>query len=118
MFSIIDAGKNISSHTGPYNGVLRYHLCVITNKKNPEKCFLVVNNIKYYWREGYDVLFDDFMPHYINNDTDSTRVVLVLDIKKKFNNKFINYLNSFILLVADNNITKKDIIYKTNSTIL
>jgi len=117
MFSTIDAGKVISEHTGPYNGVLRYHLCLITNKKNPEKCYIIVNNIKYHWREGDDVLFDDFMPHCVNNETDSVRVVLFLDIKKDFNKKFINYINSLFMLVACKNITKESIIHKTNSTL-
>jgi aspartyl/asparaginyl beta-hydroxylase (cupin superfamily) len=117
MFSTIDAGKLISDHYGPYNGVLRYHLCLITDKENPEKCYIVVNYIKYYWKEGKDVLFDDFMAHCVNNDTKSTRVVLFLDIKKEFNNLFINYLNSLFLLVGSKNITKEAIVNKTNSII-
>lgn len=117
MFSIIDSKKAIPDHYGPYNGVLRYHLCLITDKENPENCYIVINNIKYYWKEGYDIIFDDFMSHCVVNRTSSSRVVLFLDIKKEFNNVFINLLNTLFLYLSNENMTKESIIKKTNSTI-
>jgi beta-hydroxylase len=117
MFSIVETEKVIPDHYGPYNGVLRYHLCLITDKDNPENCYIVVNNIKYVWREGQDILFDDFMSHCVVNVTNTTRVVLFLDIKKEFNNIFINLINTLFLFVGSENITKETIIKKTNSTL-
>jgi beta-hydroxylase len=116
MFSIVEAGKVIPVHSGPFNGVLRYHLCLITDKENPDNCYIVVNDIKYAWKEGYDVLFDDFFSHYVVNNTNTTRVVLFLDIKKEFNNIFINLINTLFLYLASENVTKESIIQKTNST--
>jgi len=117
MFSIIEAGKMVPEHYGRYNGVLRYHLCIITDNEHPENCYIVINNIKYYWREGQDVIFDDFIPHCVANHTDSTRVVLFIDINKKFNNIFINFINELFLLACNENIYKENIIKKTNSLI-
>lgn len=117
MFSIIESDKFIPDHYGLYNGVLRYHLCLITDKNNYENCYIVVNNIKYMWREGHDVLFDDYMSHCVVNKTNTTRVVLFLDIKKEFNNIFINIINNLFLLIGNENTTKESIIKKTNSTL-
>ncbi len=118
MFSTIDPEKQIPDHIGPYNGVLRYHLCLIADKEKPEDCYIVVNYIKYHWVEGKDVLFDDFMLHCVTNKNKSKRVVLFLDIKKEFNNMFLNFINEMFLIVGSKNITKETIVEKTNDSIL
>ena len=118
MFSTIDPEKVIPDHIGPYNGVLRYHLCLISDEHTPENCYIVVNYIKYHWIEGKDVLFDDFMYHCVTNNNKSKRVVLFLDIKKEFNNMFLNYINNMFLVIGSKNITKESIVGKTNDSLL
>ena len=113
MFSVLHGGKVIPPHHGPYKGVLRYHLALIT-PKDESKCRIVVNKIPYSWREGQDVMFDDTFEHWVRNDTQETRVVLFLDIKKKFNNIFLDGLNSYALKLSKYNETVKEIVNNTN----
>jgi len=96
MFSIINPGQFIRPHRGPYRGILRYHLGLLVPKQ-PKECNITVNDIVYNWETGKDVIFDDTHLHSVVNNTDETRVVLFLDVKKEFNNVFLNVLNSLIL---------------------
>ena len=115
MFSILPPNKILSPHYGPCKGVLRYHLALIT-PKDTSKCFINVNNIKYNWSEGDDVMFDDTYLHSAENNTNQTRVVLFLDIQRKFNNKFIDFINKQILYYAQYNKTVKTIVENTNNS--
>jgi beta-hydroxylase len=115
MLSIIEPNKFIPIHTGIYNGILRYHLTIITDA-DYNNCFIVINNIKYSWIEGKDILFDDTYEHHVENNTNTTRVVLFLDIEKKFNNLFIKYLNKLVISLLKNNNKINDILIdKTNN---
>jgi aspartyl/asparaginyl beta-hydroxylase (cupin superfamily) len=61
FFSILDPGKNVPVHEGPYLGYLRYHLGIKVPSDNAPA--LVVNGKQYIWREGEAVMFDDSWPH-------------------------------------------------------
>ncbi len=115
MFSILEPGKQIPRHNGVYNGVLRYHLALITDPDNYNKCFIVVDNKKYAWKEGDDVIFDDYYSHYVMNNTKTTRVVLFLDILKEFNNIFIDFMNKSLTKYIKFNDTTQKIIKKSNA---
>jgi aspartate beta-hydroxylase len=80
FFSILEPGKSIPEHEGPYRGYLRYHLALRVPKDNPPK--LVVNGQAYVWKEGEAVLFDDSWPHSVVNDSAETRAVLIVDIRR------------------------------------
>jgi aspartate beta-hydroxylase len=80
FFSILEPGKSIPEHEGPYRGYLRYHLALRVPKENPPK--LVVNGQDYVWREGEAVLFDDSWPHSVVNHASETRAVLIVDIRR------------------------------------
>jgi ornithine lipid ester-linked acyl 2-hydroxylase len=72
LFSILEPGKHLPAHRGPYNGVLRLHLGLIV----PEPCERLgirVENQIYRWREGEVVIFDDSYEHEAWNDTSDTR---------------------------------------------
>jgi len=115
MFSILEPWKKIPKHCGPYNGVLRYHLTLITDKNNNRECFIVVDGTKYIWKEGEDVLFDDCYEHYVENNTNTIRVVLFLDIEKEFETIFLKYINKICLHCLKYNINiKKEYITKIN----
>jgi aspartyl/asparaginyl beta-hydroxylase (cupin superfamily) len=114
MFSVLSPGKIIKPHTGIYAGILRYHLG-LNIPKNHMNCFISVNKKKYYWENGKDVMFNDMLEHYVENNTDESRIILLLDIKKDFNNIFINALNTFLLYFTQFNDTIiPDIINKSN----
>jgi aspartyl/asparaginyl beta-hydroxylase (cupin superfamily) len=100
FFSILDPHQYVSPHWGYYKGFLRYHLgVVIPNDNEDSTCFLRVNDdvrdnakhdtslikrgLKYYWREGQGVLFDDTFLHDAANDSDEVRIVLWLDVVRR-----------------------------------
>ena len=78
FFSILEPGKCIPLHEGPYLGYLRYHLGIHIPKNSPPH--IIVNQQPYTWREGEAVLFDDSFPHQVNNESDDYRAVLIIDV--------------------------------------
>ena len=57
LFSILEPGKHLPAHRGPYNGVLRLHLGLIVPELR-ERLGIRVENQIYRWREGEVVIFD------------------------------------------------------------
>ena len=51
MFSILEPGKRIPPHRGPFNGVLRVHLGLLVPAP-AEKCGLRVAGSEHFWQEG------------------------------------------------------------------
>ncbi|XWV24487.1 mg19 protein [Tupanvirus deep ocean] len=108
-FSVLGPRAKLTPHVGIYKGVLRYHLGLIVPKEWNE-CFINVNGINLYWTEGNDIMFDDMFMHHVENNTDETRVILFLDIKRDFKNPFVNLVNDFFLkFVKSNDILDKTI---------
>jgi aspartyl/asparaginyl beta-hydroxylase (cupin superfamily) len=81
MYSILEPGKHLPPHRGPYNGVLRLHLGLIVPEPR-ERLGIRVGNQLYRWREGEAVIFDDAYEHEAWNRTEKTRVVLFVDFVK------------------------------------
>lgn len=101
FFSILEPHQYVTPHWGYYKGFVRYHLGVVIPDDNAErKCWLRVNTDradnarrdkaliergpKYYWRNGGGVIFDDTNLHDAANESDQVRVVLWLDVARKF----------------------------------
>jgi aspartyl/asparaginyl beta-hydroxylase (cupin superfamily) len=80
FFSILDPGKSVPEHEGPYLGYLRYHLGVCVPAKDPPK--IIVNGQDYVWKEGEAVLFDDSWPHSVVNTSNELRAVLIVDVRR------------------------------------
>lgn len=78
FFSILEPGKSIPLHEGPYLGYLRYHLALRVPTVNPPTLWLAGQ--PYTWREGEAVLFDDSWPHRVENNAEELRGVLVVDV--------------------------------------
>jgi aspartyl/asparaginyl beta-hydroxylase (cupin superfamily) len=78
FFSILEAGKSIPLHAGPYRGYLRYHLALKIPTKNPPS--LHIEGQQYVWQEGEAILFDDTFYHEVVNKADEDRVILVVDV--------------------------------------
>jgi beta-hydroxylase len=93
MYSILEPGKHLPPHRGPYNGVLRLHLGLIVPEPR-ERLGIRVENALYRWREGEAVVFDDAYEHEAWNRTSHTRVVLFVDFRKplRFPANLINWL--------------------------
>jgi aspartyl/asparaginyl beta-hydroxylase (cupin superfamily) len=93
MYSILEPGKHLPAHRGPYNGVLRLHLGLIVPEPR-EQLGIRVENELYRWKEGEAVIFDDAYEHEAWNKTPHTRVVLFVDFRKplRFPANFLNWL--------------------------
>lgn len=98
MFSILEPGKHLAPHRGPYNGVLRLHLGLIVPEPRDQLGIRVENEV-YRWREGEAVIFDDAYEHEAWNRTEKTRVVLFVDFAKPL--RFpANLINRLLLSLA------------------
>jgi aspartyl/asparaginyl beta-hydroxylase (cupin superfamily) len=80
FFSILEGGKSIPAHDGPYRGYLRYHLGLLVPEINPPSIRL--KDEVYMWKEGESVLFDDSWNHEVYNKCEEDRVILIVDIRR------------------------------------
>ena len=78
FFSVLEPGKSVPRHEGPYLGYLRYHLGLRVPRENPPR--LIVNSHEYVWKEGEAVLFDDSWEHEVVNRSKELRAVLIVDV--------------------------------------
>lgn len=113
FFSILEPGAQLAPHEGIYKGVIRYHLGLIIPEDN-KNCFIEIDGNRLYWKEGGDLMFDDLYTHYVQNNTNQRRVILFLDIKRDFNNLFINLLNTFLLRTIRSNDMIKSTVRNAN----
>jgi len=104
FFSILKPHTKLDPHIGVYKGVIRYHLGLII-PDDSDNCFLQINDRKISWVEGEDIMFDDMYLHHVENNTDQTRVILFLDVQRKFEDLFTNTLNSLFIRFAQTNDT-------------
>ena len=101
IFSILEPGKTIPSHYGPFKGVLRYHLGLEIPKGT---CFISVDGETYDWKEGEGVLFDETYKHFVKNETSQYRVILFLDVKRPDCPRLINDLLIYLMGISPYNI--------------
>ena len=80
FFSVLEPGKSIPLHDGPYLGYLRYHLGLRVPKDDPP--LIRVAGREYVWKEGEGVMFDDSWPHEVINRSREPRVVLIVDVPR------------------------------------
>ena len=82
MFSVLLPHKHIPTHTGPWTGVLRYHLALRTPS---DECAarIRVGSRTEHWREGRSLVFDDTFEHEAWNESEEIRVVLFVDVIRK-----------------------------------
>lgn len=93
IFSIMEPGKIIQPHRGPYDGLLRYQLALDIPNGTDENCFVYVNEDRHYWRNGQGVLFDESNIHGAHNTTDKLRMVLLIDVYRPYNFTPFAWLN-------------------------
>lgn len=109
FFSILEPGKSVPQHEGPYFGYLRYHLGLVIPKQNPPK--LVVNAQDYVWKEGEAVLFDDSWPHAVVNNSAEPRAVLIVDIRRPMP-LFADLCNRFMVNVVGHHTYGRSVVRK------
>lgn len=93
MFSILEPGKHLPPHRGPYNGVLRFHLGLKVPEPR-EKLGIRIRDQVRRWEDGKALIFDDAFEHEAWNKTEQTRVVLFVDFIKptRMPARFLNWL--------------------------
>ncbi len=104
FFSILDPGKSIPLHEGPYLGYLRYHLALRVPEQNPPT--LILNSQPYTWKLGEAVLFDDSWPHEVVNHSNGIRCVLIIDVLRPMP-MFPTMLNRATTLIARHTYGRK-----------
>lgn len=78
FFSILEPGKSIPEHEGPYCGYLRYHLGLVVPPEAPPS--IRVRDKWHTWQEKQSVLFDDSWNHEVVNESSGERIVLIVDV--------------------------------------
>ncbi len=112
-FSILEPGKHIPPHKGPYKGIIRYQLAISVPKKG--ECKILVDGKPYLWKEGESVLFDDTYTHEVVNNTSEYRVALLLDVKRTIPGFFLRQYDSFVfrliqvLVILNNTFSKSKV---------
>jgi beta-hydroxylase len=80
MFAILPPGGQLSRHLDPFACSLRYHMGLAT--PNNDACFISVDGQLKSWRDGEAFLFDETRLHFVRNDTEQYRVILMGDVER------------------------------------
>ncbi|KAG5179173.1 Aspartyl/Asparaginyl beta-hydroxylase-domain-containing protein [Tribonema minus] len=81
IISSLDPGTVIPAHRGYFKGFIRYHLAIEAPTDAPAS--ITCGGIRYEWKTGEGILFDDTFIHSVINPSRSRRTVLYLDIKRR-----------------------------------
>ena len=99
-FSVLEGGKHIPAHRGPFRGVLRYHLPLVIPPAvggGPSNR-LRVDDETYALEEGRSVLWDDTYEHEAWNHSSAPRAVLLLDVFRPEQPRGLRWLTGAIVL--------------------
>jgi len=80
MFTTLPPGGKLTRHLDPLACSLRYHIGLQT--PNDDDCYISVDGQKYSWRDGDAMLFDETYIHYVENETDQPRLILMCDVER------------------------------------
>lgn len=76
FFSSLHPRSSIQPHTAPMNFRLRLHIPL----QVPQKCGIRVGSVSQEWKKGIALVLDDSYEHEVWNDSDETRVLLLVDV--------------------------------------
>lgn len=106
MISILEPGKYIPPHKGPFTACLRYHFGLkIPNDK--DNCYIKVNNEKFNWEEGDALIFDDTYIHEVYNNTSEPRIILFIDIRRPLHKNLYNLTTNILKYSSLNKMVKE-----------
>lgn len=80
MLSVLPPGGKLTRHLDPVAVSLRCHLGLQT--PNSDDCYINVDGHTLSWRDGEAFLFDETYLHYVNNNTDQWRLILMCDVQR------------------------------------
>ncbi|MEG3165851.1 aspartyl/asparaginyl beta-hydroxylase domain-containing protein [Sphingomonas sp. PB2P19] len=84
FFSILAPGTHIPAHRGVTKGLITCHLGLIVPRDGDVRMRLDGRVVR--WAEGETLVFDDTYDHEVWNDTDGTRVVLLIQFARPLRN--------------------------------
>ena len=80
FFSILAPGTHIPAHRGVSKGLITCHLGLIVPRSGDVRMRVGDRIVR--WSEGETLVFDDTYDHEVWNDTDGTRVVLLIQFER------------------------------------
>jgi len=97
MFAIMKPKSQLTRHLDPAAASLRYHLGLAT--PNSDECYINVDGATYSWRDGEAFMFDETYLHFVRNDTDQPRLILMCDVERPMNilGQMINFTYKFLM---------------------
>lgn len=84
FFSILEPGTHIPAHRGVTKGLITCHLGLIVPRDGDVRMRLGNRIVR--WSEGETLVFDDTYDHEVWNDTEGTRVVLLIQFGRPLRN--------------------------------
>jgi beta-hydroxylase len=94
MFALLGPNSYLTPHRDPFAGSLRYHLGLVT--ANSDACFISVDGERYAWKDGEAVLFDETYIHFVENNTDVTRIILLCDVERPLRARLMQAVNRWV----------------------
>lgn len=80
MFALLPANSLLTRHLDPLACSFRYHLGLTT--PNSDDCFISVDGQIRSWRDGESFMFDETYLHFVENNTEQQRLILMCDIER------------------------------------
>lgn len=81
FFSVLAPGTYIPPHVGVSKAIMTCHLG-LTVPRDAAQCRMRVANRTVQWQAGKAMIFDDTYEHEVANDSDETRVVLLIQFRR------------------------------------
>ncbi len=97
MFSILPPHSQLTIHSDPLACSLRYHFGLMV--PNSPECYINVDNKSKHWMDGEGFIFDETFPHFVRNDTDQHRLILMCDVERPMSlpGRVFNYFYGFLV---------------------
>ena len=80
MFTLLPPHSVLTRHLDPVACSLRYHLGLRT--PNSSDCFISVDGKQRAWHDGKAFVFDETYLHFVENNTDQMRLILMCDLER------------------------------------
>lgn len=105
FFSCLEPGAYLPPHKGKYNGLLRLQLALVVN--NDKLSYLDIGGDRVHLQENEIVVFDDTFLHSAGNQSNSNRIVLIVDFLRPLPT-FYHYLNVLgVLMIGSSKYVKQ-----------
>ena len=81
IYSVVKPGAHIKRHQGVSKAIMTAHIALVV-PRDRAKCRMEVDTVPVVWKEGEAVVIDDTYPHEVWNESDETRVVLLIQFRR------------------------------------